>query len=464
MVNRETIKQQVSAVLGYSQDIPEPQVDELIDTWQEAKRDFIELFNGELIYEFPRKVSFEIGPKEKMLRVQDFISLVRNTYGNDALADFIEMNKEGFFSNKVMNNYEHETITIMQGMKLLKAFKFFEDDAVTLNKLQSAASMIIQENKIEGTLCLSVHPLDYLSSSENNHNWRSCHALDGEYRAGNLSYMQDKSTVVCYLRSDRMERLPNFPPEVPWNSKKWRVLLFFSDSWDLLFAGRQYPFSTESGIEFVKNDLLASVGLTGWSDWCGELIKEYNNAGLQFYFSSPYIPIGRKMRSLNEIIVDAEGSLHYNDLLHSTCYTPIYSYRVKQMTFPSPFEKNNEVMHATKSNTVVHIGHKCTCIRCGRNQINMTESMMCDDCELEYGTEDREGFGTCPCCGRRFIFDDGGWVESASGGEGEVICEDCFEDYANQCQCCGAWFYTDDMTWDRDIEGYVCRFCLEDRE
>ena len=230
MINRETIKQQVSAVLGYSQDIPEPQVDELIDTWQEAKRDFIELFNGELICEFPREVSFEIGPKEKMLRVQDFISLVRNTYGNDALADFIEMNKEGFFSNKVMNNYEHETITIMQGMKLLKAFKFFEDDAVTLNKLQSAASMIIQENKIEGTLCLSVHPLDYLSSSENNHNWRSCHALDGEYRSGNLSYMQDKSTVVCYLRSDRMERLPNFPPEVPWNSKKWRVLLFFSES------------------------------------------------------------------------------------------------------------------------------------------------------------------------------------------------------------------------------------------
>ena len=41
MINRETIKQQVSAVLGYSQDIPEPHVDELIDNWQEAKRDFI---------------------------------------------------------------------------------------------------------------------------------------------------------------------------------------------------------------------------------------------------------------------------------------------------------------------------------------------------------------------------------------------------------------------------------------
>ena len=54
-------------------------------------------------------------------------------------------------------------------------------------------------------------------------------------------------------------------------------------------------------------------------------------------------------------------------------------------------------------------------------------------------------------------------VESV-GGEGEVICEDCFEEYASQCQCCGEWFYTDDMVWDRDIEGYVCRFCWEDRD
>ena len=73
---------------------------------------------------------------------------MRGTYGNAKLADFISENKDGFFSNKVLNNYQHECITINQGMKLLKAFKFFEEDPVVLNKLQSAASMIIQENKI----------------------------------------------------------------------------------------------------------------------------------------------------------------------------------------------------------------------------------------------------------------------------------------------------------------------------
>ena len=42
---------------------------------------------------------------------------------------------------------------------------------------------------MEGYLYLSIHPLDYLSISETNHGWRSCHALDGEYRNGNLSYL-----------------------------------------------------------------------------------------------------------------------------------------------------------------------------------------------------------------------------------------------------------------------------------
>lgn len=463
MINREEVREQVAKVIEFSQDIPDPKVDELIDNWLEAKRDFIELFGGELIYEFPEKVSFEIGPREKTLRVNDFIELVRTTYDNEELAQFIAFNRDGFFSNKVLKNYEYEGISINQGMKLLKAFKFFEDDAETLNRLQSAASMIIQENKIEGTLCLSVHPLDFLSSSENNHNWRSCHALDGDYRAGNLSYIQDKSTVLCYLRSDKMERIPNFPTDVLWNSKKWRVLLFFSDNWDLLFAGRQYPFNTEAGIEFVKNNLLPSAGLDHWSDWTGELIKNGTNAGIDFYYTSPYIPVGNKLRALNDVIEDAKDALHYNDLLHSTCYSPIYAYRVEEMAFPSPFKKDNALISVTKHNTKIHVGHNCKCLRCGNGLITMTESMMCEPCELEYGTEDREEFGTCPCCGRRFIFDDGGWVESVSGG-GEIICEDCLDDYACECENCGEWFYTDDMIWDRKREDYICRFCYEDLE
>lgn len=446
------IKDQVSRVVEYSQEITDAKVDTLIDQWKEAKRDFLELFHGEPIFEFPNKVSFEIGPREKELRVNDFIQLIETTYDNQRLADFIRENREGFFSNKVMHNYKTETISINEGMKLLKAFKFFEDDKTVLDKLQIAASMIIQENKIEGRLCLSVHPLDFLSSSENNHNWRSCHALDGDYRAGNLSYMLDSSTVICYLRSDKEEVLPNFPPEVPWNSKKWRVLLFFSDSWDLLFAGRQYPFSTESGINFVKDKLLPYAGLSSWSDWTSDRLERMENGGMDFFFSSPYIPVGRVMRRLDDIIQDTHGALHFNDLLHSSCYTPIYSYRTRTA--------NGIQIPVTMNNATLHIGGVCNCLKCNRAPIKLTESMMCDDCELEYGVEEREDVSTCPCCGRRFMDDYGGWVAGAD----ELICEDCFDEYTATCGCCDENYYKDDLWYDRDKEIYICKECKAEME
>ena len=41
--------------------------------------------------------------------------------------------------------------------------------------------------------------------------------------------MVDKSTVICYLKSKEKYKLPNFPSSVLWNSKKWRVLIHFSN-------------------------------------------------------------------------------------------------------------------------------------------------------------------------------------------------------------------------------------------
>ena len=285
------IQEQFNSVIEYSQGYSGVNTDELFEKWLDAKRDFIEVMGGKLIYEYPETVYFELGPKEKSLRVDDFISMVENRWDNYDLSLFIEAQKEGFFSNQVVESYNYNGQIIPKGMKLLKAFKFFESNTKVLNDIQSAASMIIQEDKVEGKLCLSVHPLDFLSSSENTHNWRSCHALDGDYRGGNLSYMVDKSTIMCYLKSTKNEKLPNFPKEVPWNSKKWRVLLFFSNDWNMIFAGRQYPFYTESGLNFVKDKILSEKFKLGdWSEWTNKKIRGFEaNVLLYCYMKYVYI-------------------------------------------------------------------------------------------------------------------------------------------------------------------------------
>ena len=195
------IQEQFNEVIAYSQTgISTPNTDDLFKDWLEAKRDIIEAFGGKLIVEYPTPVTFTLTEQERQQRVEDFCQMVARM-SSVALADFIKTNSDGFFNNQVTLQYDSDAFKIPKGMKLVKAFKFFEPDPETLGKLQSAASMLIQENCVTGKLCLSVHPLDYLSASENNHNWRSCHALNGDYRAGNLSYMVDSSTIVCYIKT-----------------------------------------------------------------------------------------------------------------------------------------------------------------------------------------------------------------------------------------------------------------------
>ena len=229
------IKKQFDKVIAWSQPgISEPKTDKLFEKWKTAKAKIIKAFGGELIYEFPEKVSFDLEETSKWTRLENFISYVWST-GYADLGRFLEHQREGFFDNCVIEEHvvpNNKRTIITKNSKIVKAFKYFIENEKELNDLQSKASQIIQESKLEGTLCFSVHPLDYLSVSENAYNWRSCHALDGEYRAGNLSYMMDSSTIVCYLKGDKDTKLPNFPEDVIWNNKKWRVLLYLSNDWN----------------------------------------------------------------------------------------------------------------------------------------------------------------------------------------------------------------------------------------
>ena len=93
---------------------------------------------------------------------------------------------------------------------------------------------------LNGDLSLSIHPLDYLSMSHNNQNWRSCQSLDGENAAGTLSLMCDKTTAVAYLASSELEELDW--GGVHWNSKKWRVLVHIDKSKNLIVLSKHYPF------------------------------------------------------------------------------------------------------------------------------------------------------------------------------------------------------------------------------
>lgn len=448
----EDIQEQFNKVVAYSQGIPEPKTDKLFADWLEAKRDFIEAFNGQLIYEWSEKVSFELGAREKELRLDDFIHVLENRYNNYDLAEFVRANKDGFFSNQVIEPYKRSNGDVIpKGMKLLRAFKFFETSPSALEAEQNAASMIIQEDKIEGTLCLSVHPLDFLSTSENTHNWRSCHALDGEYRGGNLSHMVDHATVICYLKSSKNEKLPNFPPDVPWNSKKWRVLFYMSDRWDMVFAGRQYPFCTETGLDFVKTKMFPKANLGDFSSWISKKYSGFQDRDIFGNFTHTYVPVVDGLVPIDELVVNEPGSLQFNDVLSSSCYDALYAYKRTEIFGGHRYTPTHKI-------TRFHVGGKCNCMRCGEYPIEITSSFMCNDCELDYGDSEDDMFAYCPCCGSRYYYDDGVWVE----GDEECVCPSCADRETTVCDCCDTRYYTSAMVYSRKLDKYLCPVCWDE--
>lgn len=457
------IKEDFDKVITYSQGIKNPKTDRLFKIWEEKKKYFIRAFGNKLIYELPFDVSFEIGEKEKHDRIMRFADQVDSQWGYSALAQFIEKQEAGFFDNLTVADYEGwDGKTIHKGTKLVKAFNhFIKDNDRSLFDIQNEASRIIQEDKIKGTLCLSVHPLDFLSLSENTYNWRSCHALDGEYRAGNLSYMMDECTVICYLKGADDATLNGFGPEVKWNSKKWRVLLYFSKDKNMIIAGRQYPFESASGMNTVLNILLPSVNLITsdgrWTGWESALMNSLTlDDGYEVKFYSRYLPIEDELIPIDDIFSDAKGSKQFDDVLSSSCYSPIYAFKYTQSWM---FESNKIYPATRKATTTFEIGNYTYCLQCGKEECLFgADSMMCENCELTYGQSENEMFCTCDCCGRRIFTDDATFIENSQ----EYVCEDCLNKYYQRCECCGDWVPSDYIKYSEITQQYVCSYCLND--
>lgn len=457
----EHIKQQFKEVIQCSQGIENPKLDILFNEWEVNKSKFIERFGG-LIYEWPEPIEFSLDPKEKKNKAIQFTDIINDAYQNEELSRFLDANINSFFDNVVENNIERSDIP--KGMKLIKAFKFFEKDKEVLANMQNLASRYIQENKIKGTLCFSVHPLDFLSSSENTYNWRSCHALDGEYRSGNLSYMTDNTTFMVYIKGADNEKLPNFPYSVPWNSKKWRMLIHSRPDDSMIFAGRQYPFSSKTGIDIVLNIYNNLMGkeipqdhfwyaVPKFMPWSNSYVREYtDDGGVIRNLSSKYLVYGSRIIDLEEAVVEGDGALNYNDVLYSSCYKyPYYS-----------ILNNTCVSIRDLRENPLKIGRSCYCLHCEMDYIEDSGYMRCPDCELEYGESDDDCYTYCSCCDARVYYDDTYCVND------ESVCDHCFNTECFVCDGCGEAYFNihrHAVKVDEDDKVstlYFCKECLED--
>lgn len=459
------LENDVAKVLCYSQNFcADPTylrgVPQILQRWADSKKFFIDRMGGNLIYQLPELVSFELDDRAKMEKLERFAQMVEEHYDNSALARFLyDVGLQDFYNNRTsceysIEDFNGESIKVPKNFKVVKAFKFFEPNIDRLKDLQNEASRIIQENVISGHLCVSVHPLDYLSLSENVHNWRSCHALDGEYRSGNLNYMVDPTTVVCYLRAEKQAVLPHFPEDVLWNSKKWRVLLFFSNDKTMVFAGRPYPFCADHGIEIIREKILPILTQGSWTPWYSSTISLYQDEKTGQYFTfSKMIPVGNELQRFDRVVQDGDDTYQFNDLIRSSVYSPIWSYRRRTSYWET------DGTGCSDNHTHVTVGRNCPCPICGSGTISYTDMMLCPSCSGDYGYDDSDYY-ECEICGSMTYVDDLYDLEYSE----LRVCHSCYERETVGCQECGIRDMPDTVKYREGDSRCLCPACWEEAQ
>ena len=222
--------------------------------------------------------------------------------------------------------------TIKNGMKTIKTItkvlqathypniEKFEKWKNTVNKISA-----IQEAKTN--LVISIHPLDYMTMSDNNCGWRSCMSWKNEgcYRAGTLEMMNSNVAVIAYLESFSPFTINLSENEIyNLSNKSWRSLFYVHK--DFILSGKSYPYGNDNlTLEILKH--------------ISNLVKENLNWNYQFknqkYLDTQYIKNNFWLRDSFDTNYDKKKKHHsilvytngmYNDIVEDPT-TNYYCYR-----------------------------------------------------------------------------------------------------------------------------------------
>lgn len=276
--------------------------------------------------------------------------------------------------------------------------------------MRNKVSEFTQNRFVQGTLCLSIHPMDFITASDNDYNWTSCmNYFDGDYHLGTIEMMNSPYVLVAYLKGDKPYSVGT---DLSWQgNKKWRC--FFYIHRDFVTPVKNYPY---------ENQGLTDAALK----WIVEFWSKFYNWEHVYYAvaddNALYIP--------ENIFVDPNNfdakyfySIHmetmYNDM--NSCQH-LYAF---QFDTPIVSEDNNWPMNHTKhtfsTQSIVSLDGVVQCMICGSSDeqvVLQNNSVICTECET--------GVVICKYCNRRVDVDYDNYYET---DDGEVVCEYCLEDY-----------------------------------
>lgn len=259
-------------------------------------------------------------------------------------------------------------------------------------------SMVLNQKRLRGNLCISIHPMDYFTMSDNDSGWSSCMTWTGkdenggepgDYRAGTVEMMNSPNVIVAYLESSTPMKICG----TTWNNKRWRQLIIVNDAF--IVGNRQYPYTNDeleaAALSMVREQL-------NGADHFGKYEEELRE-------SSSY---GRIDMGDKQIQFEFSADMMYNDL-----------HRHYRGFFDAEKCSQSTYHHLNYSG-------EATCVVCGDSFHYGENSVVCPACaDKSY----------CDYCEQ--YFDD----EPYHDAEGNTYCEYCWDRWIVRCPQCGEFYH-----------------------
>ena len=298
--------------------------------------------------------------------------------------------------NRVEEDFQIPTpdgkgMKIQKGQKVLKVIAKLADifKIKGYEEFRLAHSRVHNQKKLTGTMNISIHPLDYMTMSDNNCGWSSCMswAEDGCYKQGTVEMMNSCSVVVAYLASDTPMWMPG---EEKWNSKKWRQLFIVTP--EVIANVKAYPY---------RNDNLTLCVI----DWLKELAT---TAGIGQYDEKNY-----KLKPGYSFDLPGTDRTMSIDFITDAMYNDFSSSRDDQYIAYGAALREVEGRYFEWC-----YSGQSECMRCGG-----TDGDWCDGNETSLCCENCDPHKYCDCCGERIYDGDEYWLD------GCCYCEYCYDDH-----------------------------------
>lgn len=392
--------------------------------WDSAKSNLFSLFGNKLILKYP--ITYAQPVEDIMQECVDdpelstLISELKKAFRFfDPTTDYYEY---GFLfyldrllpmENSSVNNspyyakYNGKEYKISSNTKPIRILGKMARDTKDANildlyeRLRIALSQYTNQKELHGNLCLSIHPLDYMTMSDNNSGWDSCMSWveQGDYRAGTVEMMNSPYVVVAYVESEHKQA--TFAGSITWNNKKWRELFLLTPN--LITEIKPYPYVNE----FFTKETLRRLGA---------LQPEAN-------FSDAFeMPVRKTFTYKDkELVFRPHANYMYND----------FGLTVSKKHWALINENNLDSWQ-----TCIIYSGTMNCMSCGEEidyEADYSNEVFCASC-LE------ETPFVCDCCGRAVRNNN----ESSYWVGDRLVCTDCYENYVMYDPILGEDVFADD--------------------